>query len=89
LNRFAKSTTGRELASSETVIPTKETSNMGSCTVKVSSAGLMELSIEVNSEAMKSLEMDVTNGQMDLHTRAKSKMASDTAKENTSTQKKV
>lgn len=62
---------------------------MGSCMVKVSSAGLMELSTEVNSEAMKSLEMDVTNGQMDQHTRAKSKMASDMVKANTSTPKKA
>jgi len=87
--KFAKYTMGRELASSETATHTKEISNTDSFTEKANSAGLMEQSTEVNSEVMKSLEMDVTNGQMDQLMKVRSKMVFVMGKENTSTPKKV
>ena len=73
LNRFAKFTMARELASSEMGIPTRGTFNTDSSTEKGNSAGLMELSTEVNSRAMKLPEKDVTNGLMVQLTKVRSK----------------
>lgn len=55
-------------------IDTKEILNMDFSMERANLAGQMEQFIEVNSKAMKLLEMDVINGQMDRHMRDKSKM---------------